>query len=794
MASDIPPGTPAPSERPCKRHEDVVDFEGRRVAHGPCVDREGRTVEHSDYVWPAQRNPVLGWSIVAAAALALALPAVFFLGGVSRASRGAPLLRAVLSPGDTAGPHSLGTFDCAQCHREARSVEDARCERCHDPAISARLTNTAHVFQGTGDLRQALAVPAVDCATCHVDHRGTSARLADVNDRECGTCHRTEPGSWRRLTSLESHPEFALVRARSEQGGGLRWFNHKLHLKKIADKFQKGCEACHVRARNEPAFRPISFTAHCAECHNADLTDSAGSLPATVRTALGPLPPALQAQADADDPVRWRISGITHADPWVLRVVQSLRAVVDPAGFAAERLVLDRQVAQLELLIQHGASVRSGSWAGVEPASLDGAGDVGVQSADDALRESLAVVQRFLQGAQPLIQANADVASAASRLRELVNASSTARGISFPSPAGDVALSPDGNLAESLLRLIDATIARAGADGNDALAARARALRGRVEKIPRAQKSGGAAAQTTEGIDALLRELNRAPDPTTRAEVRGLGYVADIAARRAAGGIDPTAFDLHRQQILALLEQVGRVVARPGAAGLPDDRAAALLAKASALTHRTLGTHYGLPSDLIRVRDAMLRQRQVDRARVDAELEAAGIRLAPPSAPEWDEEPLLRRLTSLKGRLIAIGATAAPAATMSRGDAADSIKALIGQEALDTEANSSAKNRCTLCHDVVPGGLQLAPVRIVGGPLLVKAAFTHEPHVTAGAANCTTCHARITDSTSPRDVNLPGVSSCLTCHAAGRQAARAIGCESCHTYHVRGGRGLMWTP
>ena len=155
------------------------------------------------------------------------------------------------------------------------------------------------------------------------------------------------PGS--RLTNLTRHPEFAIVRAGAELGTGLRWFNHKLHLLKVDDKVEKGdarfkikgCEACHERSSVAPAFNPISFARHCATCHEEDLSESAGTLPAAIVAALGPLPRPLQTRSDPDDPGRQAIVGLKHADPWVLRIVNGLRGTADPEGVAAERLTLE---------------------------------------------------------------------------------------------------------------------------------------------------------------------------------------------------------------------------------------------------------------------------------------------------------------------------------------------------------------------------------------------------------------------------------------------------------------------
>ena len=192
---DVRPGTPAPSERDCERHGEVVDFSGQRVGSGPCVDRAGERLTHTAYVSPFRPNKVLRYSIAGAVVVAIGLVGIFFVAPAARPGGPGTPLRTAPAPGPTSGPHSMTTTDCAQCHRGAHNVEDARCERCHDPTISARLSNAAHVFQARGDLRVALNAPTVACVTCHVEHRGANLELTEVDDRECGSCHRVEPGA-----------------------------------------------------------------------------------------------------------------------------------------------------------------------------------------------------------------------------------------------------------------------------------------------------------------------------------------------------------------------------------------------------------------------------------------------------------------------------------------------------------------------------------------------------------------------------------------------------------------------
>ena len=109
-----------------------------------------------------------------------------------------------------------------------------------------------------------------------------------------------------RLTTLESHPEFAIVRAGVESGSGLRWFSHADHLRKVDEKAKvdptakPGCESCHQRGPKDPAFEPISFEKHCKTCHEARylFRECRGILAARWRPRSGRCPPGLSIEDD----------------------------------------------------------------------------------------------------------------------------------------------------------------------------------------------------------------------------------------------------------------------------------------------------------------------------------------------------------------------------------------------------------------------------------------------------------------------------------------------------------------
>ena len=272
---------------------------------------------------------------------ALVLAAAAFLGLLLLHALG---WRGSVSPGAVASAHAAFESRCEECHTARAGVVDVRCQRCHDPSGAGRLTNAAHVLVGSGDASKANAAPAVACARCHVDHRGSTRRLAEVEARQCSACH---------FRSLSSHPEFAVLRSASLPTPGIK-FSHERHVKELLKRGgteKDACLKCH-----EPVLRgdiePIVFDRHCASCHAKD--GSLGLVEPVPQEDVVP-PAELLARGGYDfrleefDTSRGRIAKATlrHRDDWVLFNLRTLRRELDPAGFAAERGALQSREAQL---------------------------------------------------------------------------------------------------------------------------------------------------------------------------------------------------------------------------------------------------------------------------------------------------------------------------------------------------------------------------------------------------------------------------------------------------------------
>jgi hypothetical protein len=212
------------------------------------------------------------------------------------------------------------------------------------------------VLFGSGDARKAAAAPSLACARCHVEHRGRDARLAVVEEVQCAQCH---------FRGFLSHPEFAVLRARSAEAPGLK-FGHDSaepakfagHLAEVAKKkgvrIERTCGECHQRSADQRDFTPVSFDLHCASCHAKD--GSLGTVdPVPQEDALPPDQIAALGVRAAFPPDEFQIgrgkvgrSAVHHKDEWVVFNLRKLRREIDPEGWASERGALLARLSQLQ--------------------------------------------------------------------------------------------------------------------------------------------------------------------------------------------------------------------------------------------------------------------------------------------------------------------------------------------------------------------------------------------------------------------------------------------------------------
>jgi hypothetical protein len=269
-----------------------------------------------------------------------------------------------VAPGRVASVHSGIESRCLACHDSWRGASDLRCQRCHDSGGAGRLSLATHVFFGSADLRKAEGSGSLECARCHVEHRGVQAKVSAVDERECLDCH----ASWRpaskgqtfRIGSFRRHPEFQVLREGLDSAPGIL-FSHKRHMREMikegAPRDWESCTRCHVPEPQGRDIEPIAYEPHCARCHSESELVMEPVAAADVQEAV-PLRDAGGAFERSADGATLRKLGLRHKDPWVLFNLRKLQAEAYPEAYARDRDALlarvnriQRQLFQAEPLV-----------------------------------------------------------------------------------------------------------------------------------------------------------------------------------------------------------------------------------------------------------------------------------------------------------------------------------------------------------------------------------------------------------------------------------------------------------
>ena len=278
--------------------------------------------------------------------------------------------RNPVSPGSLISAHASFESRCQECHRPREGASNLRCQRCHDPSGAGRLTQSAHAFFGSHDPKVAAAQPNLECAQCHVEHRGRGFALSAVDQRQCVSCH---------LRSFRGHPEFPALRKPSQETPGIL-FTHDRHVKEALKKsggFAKDtCVTCHEpQTESKESGRtndlePIVFDKHCVACHVKD--GSVGIIdPITQADVLGPdeltaegLGPFDKAQFEIG---RGRVSriAVAHKDEWVVANLRKLRRELYPEDWAAARGALAARQNQLQRRLAQSTPLAAVDLAGL---------------------------------------------------------------------------------------------------------------------------------------------------------------------------------------------------------------------------------------------------------------------------------------------------------------------------------------------------------------------------------------------------------------------------------------------
>lgn len=223
---------------------------------------------------------------------------------------------AIIKPGDLSNPHAqilaatLTPQRCAACHPQANNSDRSwfnpstaghenltqtdACLTCHHKTIRRSVAKLAHNLDAQqlaeltlsqqrfaslpdhpSNWRNLLPGPAVDmnnieCATCHREHRGSTADLLAISDTQCQTCHTERFGNF-----ANSHPDWQQW---PYGRGGEISFNHATHANKYHPaKIQNGkptpfdCGQCHQRTSDNEVSRAASYRDACSSCHDEAL-------------------------------------------------------------------------------------------------------------------------------------------------------------------------------------------------------------------------------------------------------------------------------------------------------------------------------------------------------------------------------------------------------------------------------------------------------------------------------------------------------------------------------------------
>ncbi|HEB89380.1 MAG TPA: FHA domain-containing protein [Deltaproteobacteria bacterium] len=195
-----------------------------------------------------------------------------------------PSARPLWTTGPVIRGHAIIENDCGSCHSGAfHGVRNEACLTCH---VDVRRHAPAE-----------LALPVLDeleCADCHLEHRGREVSLADQGAAFCVDCHADlssqlpETGLANARDFESDHPEIRLAIIAEPDQPPVRevWsedlaedpgieFNHNLHVARPLDGPEDeewlDCGQCHQPEDDGRRMQPVSYEDDCRRCHELDV-------------------------------------------------------------------------------------------------------------------------------------------------------------------------------------------------------------------------------------------------------------------------------------------------------------------------------------------------------------------------------------------------------------------------------------------------------------------------------------------------------------------------------------------
>ena len=210
--------------------------------------------------------------------------------------------RQLAMPGKVHNAHAAFEDNCAACHAplQPSTSRNPLQAGLQTGPVSDQLCQNCHSGPPHHPVRQSEESP--HCSSCHVEHKGRHAPLAQNPDSACTQCHGSldshvkdgVAGYENRITRFSAHPQFRIGSgdARRPVGQandpGKLLFNHKTHLTPgvrtsptdrggwtIGDIKDKALRE-RYREQQPPEQRRDADLAklNCASCHQADATDA----------------------------------------------------------------------------------------------------------------------------------------------------------------------------------------------------------------------------------------------------------------------------------------------------------------------------------------------------------------------------------------------------------------------------------------------------------------------------------------------------------------------------------------
>lgn len=232
-----------------------------------------------------------------------ALGAAMVTVGVTGLLMMSPLGPRVAIPGPLRSFHAALKEDCGKCHEasavavhsllhgmvptELGLVQSRKCLACHNlgsypllphgwsPDERAEVrdlidetSNETPFPLSIGTTVHAGSGGSLECSTCHREHHGRSAPLAELSNQQCQACHSSQFRGFG-----DGHPEFDAFPYVQRTGIA---FDHPRHLNqhfsgRVEEQGSQRCLKCHGAVPDEDQMFSRDFESACGSCHEDEV-------------------------------------------------------------------------------------------------------------------------------------------------------------------------------------------------------------------------------------------------------------------------------------------------------------------------------------------------------------------------------------------------------------------------------------------------------------------------------------------------------------------------------------------